>query len=253
MKKRISYSRKLFAITSLVLLGGLLMTGFSTSQTGAAPSNNSGPSINECSKVSDPAACKAAFKNCDKQTNETPSICKSIYLNQQAIAGAQQAPPESQCGNTSNPTACKTAYEKCGSGDTACKQKAISDQLLNQVNSPNQGGIGQGEGCTGSSCGHQCGASDQDPYTPAIDIGCQGKGNPIMDAIFGIIRFLSAGVGLVVIGSIIVGGIQYSGSRGDPQSTAMAINRIRSSLYALLIYIFAYAMLNYLIPGAVLQ
>jgi hypothetical protein len=122
-----------------------------------------------------------------------------------------------------------------------------------QAGSSAAGGIGKGKGCTGSGCGQQCGAPDQNPYTPAIDIGCRGKGNPIMDALFGIVRFLSDGVGLVVVGSIIVGGIQYSGSRGDPQSTAMAINRIRSSLYALLIYIFAYAILNYLIPGAVLQ
>ena len=252
MKKRFSISHKLLTITSLVLLCGLLVAGFSTSQASAA-TNNNGPAVSECNKTSDPSACKTAFQKCDQQTLETPSICKSIYLNQQAVAGAQNAPAESDCNNTSDPSACKTAYEKCGNNDTACQKKAISDQLLNQVASPNQGGIGQGQGCTGSACGHQCGASDQDPYTPAIDIGCKGKGNPIMDALFGIIRFLSDGVGLVVIGSIIVGGIQYSGSRGDPQSTAMAINRIRSSLFALLIFIFAYAMLNYLIPGAVLQ
>lgn len=253
MKKRFSISRKLLTITSLVLLGGLLMAGFPSSQTSAATNSNNGPALSECNNTSDPAACKTAFQKCDQQKNETPSICKSIYLNQQAVLGAQKAPPESDCNNTSDPSACKTAYEKCGSKDTTCKQKAVSDQLAKQVTSPNQGGIGQGTGCTGSSCGQQCGAPDQDPYTPAIDIGCQGKGNPIMDALFGIIRFLSDGVGLVVIGSIIVGGIQYSGSRGDPQATAMAINRIRSSLFALLLFIFAYAMLNYLIPGAVLQ
>ena len=108
-------------------------------------------------------------------------------------------------------------------------------------------------GCNGDSsqCGSTCGGGDT-AYTPVIDIGCQGKGNAIMDSLFGIIRFLSDGVGLVVVGSIIVGGIQYSASRGDPQSTALAINRIRSSLIALLIYIFAYAFLNYLLPGFVL-
>ena len=73
-----------------------------------------------------------------------------------------------------------------------------------------------------------------------------------MDALFGFIQFLSYGVGLVVVGSIIVGGIQYSASRGDPQATAQAINRIRSSLIALLIYIFGFAFLNYLLPGFVL-
>jgi hypothetical protein len=98
------------------------------------------------------------------------------------------------------------------------------------------------------TCGHQCGKGD-DAYTPAIDLGCKGQGNPILDMTFGIIHFLSDGVGLVVIGSIIVGGIQYTGSRGDPQSTAMAVNRIRSSVFALILFIFAYAIINYIIPG----
>lgn len=97
-----------------------------------------------------------------------------------------------------------------------------------------------------------CGSGDT-AYTPSIDIGCRGKGNAIADALFAIIRVLSDGVGLVVVGSVIVGGIQYSASRGDPQATAMAINRIRSSLLALLIFIFAYAFLNYLLPGFALQ
>ncbi len=101
--------------------------------------------------------------------------------------------------------------------------------------------------------GRTCGGREYDYYNPSIDIGCQGKGNPIADALFGFIRFLSAGVGLIIIGSIIMGGIQYTGSRGEPQATAMAINRIRSSVFALFLFIFAYAILNYLVPGAILK
>lgn len=86
----------------------------------------------------------------------------------------------------------------------------------------------------------------------AIKIGCKGQGNPIADATFAIIRILSNLVGFVIIASIIYGGIQYIGSRGDPQSTAMAVNRIRSSLFALLLFIFGYAILNYLIPAGFL-
>ena len=87
----------------------------------------------------------------------------------------------------------------------------------------------------------------------SIDIGCQNKGNPITDMIFGIIRFLSAGVGLVMVGSIVTAGIQYSASGGDPQATAKAKSRISSTLIALLIFIFSYALLNYLIPGGFLN
>jgi len=87
----------------------------------------------------------------------------------------------------------------------------------------------------------------------AIDIGCVGKGNPIMDMTFAIIRFLSDGVGLVIIGSLVWAGIQYSGSRGDPQATALAVNRIRSTFFALLLFIFAYFIIAYLLPDKFLQ
>ncbi|HEY4963502.1 MAG TPA: hypothetical protein VIH90_02290 [Candidatus Saccharimonadales bacterium] len=95
--------------------------------------------------------------------------------------------------------------------------------------------------------GKQCGGSG-DAVTTQIDFGCNGVGSPITDMLFAIIRFLSIGVGIIVIGSIVVGGMQYIGSRGEPQSTGHAIARIRSAIIALIIYIFAYAILNYLIP-----
>jgi hypothetical protein len=99
---------------------------------------------------------------------------------------------------------------------------------------------------------YKCGTG-QDAVSTTIDIGCKGEGNPIVDAAFAIIRLLSDGVGLVVIGSIILGGIQYSASGGDPQATSKAIHRIRESLIALLIFIFGYAILNYVIPAGFLQ
>lgn len=86
-------------------------------------------------------------------------------------------------------------------------------------------------------------------YTPSIEIGCKGIGNPIIDAIFAIIRFITNGVGIVIIASVVYGGIQYTLSRGDPQATAQAINRLRTSVIALLFFIFAYAFLNYIIPN----
>ena len=88
-----------------------------------------------------------------------------------------------------------------------------------------------------------------DAVKTSINFGCTGKGNPITDLIFAVIRFLSAGVGLVIIASVIVGGIQYIVSGGDPSATQKAVNRLVTSLVALLIFIFAYAILNYIIPG----
>lgn len=87
----------------------------------------------------------------------------------------------------------------------------------------------------------------------AVDVGCVGKGNPIADMSFALIRFLSAGAGVVIIGSIIYAGIQYTMSYGDPQKVSESKNRIMNSLIALLLFIFAYAILGFVIPGQFLK
>jgi hypothetical protein len=94
---------------------------------------------------------------------------------------------------------------------------------------------------------YTCGAPPDDVKV-SINFGCKGQGNATTDATFAGIRVLSAGVGLIVVGSFVVAGVQYTTSRGDPNATAKAVTRIRNSLYALLIYIFAAAMLNFVIP-----
>lgn len=88
----------------------------------------------------------------------------------------------------------------------------------------------------------------------AFDFGCRGDQyngnlNPVIDIMFAIFRFLSAGVGLVVIGSIIVAGIQYATSAGNPQATQAAIKRISSSVLALLLFMFIFTLANFLVPG----
>ena len=85
-----------------------------------------------------------------------------------------------------------------------------------------------------------------------IDFGCKGAGNPIADLLFAILRFLSDGVGLVLVASMVWAGIQYTSSRGDPQATAAALRRVRANVIALILFIFAYAILNFVVPGAVL-
>ncbi len=116
----------------------------------------------------------------------------------------------------------------------------------------------------------QCGSAGQgknavasDAVKTGIDLGCQGDScltkrpsnycrsphNPILDLLFAIIRLLSDGVGLVVIASFIIAAVQYIFSRGEPQSIAQATKRIQSSTTALIIFILAYALVNYVIPN----
>lgn len=65
------------------------------------------------------------------------------------------------------------------------------------------------------------------------------------------IRLLSAAVGVVVITSIVVGGIQYSSAGSDPQKVAGARKLIGKAIVGLVTYIFLFALLQWLIPGGV--
>lgn len=98
----------------------------------------------------------------------------------------------------------------------------------------------------------QCG-SGSSAITTSIDFGCKGEGNAVLDLTFAITRFLSYGVGLVIAASLIVAGLQYIGSQGDPQNVGKAINRIRNSIIALVVFIFADAIINYVVPGGLLK
>ncbi|HKU19111.1 MAG TPA: hypothetical protein VJP80_07650 [Candidatus Saccharimonadales bacterium] len=118
----------------------------------------------------------------------------------------------------------------------------------------NSNSITFSNGATGH---YQCG-SGNNAVKVSINIGCYGAScqsnnkdgcSAIIDATFAIIRALSAGVGVVVVASVVWAGIQYSMSRGDPSATAKAVTRLRETLIALLVFIFGYAILNYLIPA----
>jgi hypothetical protein len=67
------------------------------------------------------------------------------------------------------------------------------------------------------------------------------------------INLFSALVGVVVVMSIIIGGIQYSSSAGDPQKAAKAKGRILNAIIAILAYAFLYGFLQFIIPGGAFQ
>jgi len=66
------------------------------------------------------------------------------------------------------------------------------------------------------------------------------------------IAFLSIVVGIAVVIGIIVGGIQYITSGGDPQAAANGKRHLRNAVIAFLMYLFLYALLNFLIPGGLI-
>ena len=75
--------------------------------------------------------------------------------------------------------------------------------------------------------------------------------NPLVEDIQQAVNFLSAGVGIAVVGAIILGGIQYSMAGGAPEAVAKAKQRITNALIALVAFMFTWAFLNWLIPGGI--
>lgn len=181
----------------------------------------------------------------------------------------------SDCNKTKEPDACRKAYDRCDtkitpySNKAECLEGAIQDYgggIRNGGGGKNNGGGGGGNNSPGSNSltaddkknGYVsvCGKGD-DAIKVQFNFGCQGDklpdefSNPIYDLAFSVIRFLSAGVGIVVVLAIILAGVKYSTAEGNPEETMKAKSNIRSALIALLIYIFAFSIIQWLVPGGV--
>lgn len=90
--------------------------------------------------------------------------------------------------------------------------------------------------------------------------GCAGKTgqkclqeNPIVKDLNIVVGFLSGLVGVVVVGVIILGGIQYSMAGDKAEAVSAAKKRITNGLIALLAFLFIFAFLQWLIPGGVFK
>jgi hypothetical protein len=91
------------------------------------------------------------------------------------------------------------------------------------------------------------------PCSNSSNAGIQScvKNNQIVKDINAIVNFLSAGVGIVVIGSLIVGGIQYSLAGDNATALQAAKKRITDAMIALIVFIFIFAFLQWLLPGGI--
>lgn len=197
-----------------------------------------------------------------------PSLALIIFLCAVFIfSGSAFAAVDAQdlCKDKQRASVCEKAVEKdlkkckgkTGSAKTKCEAKAkkhakkFKDKTGNSASSASTG-LGNGKG----GANYQCG-SGEDAVKTKFDFGClgdnysQGDIGPIQDLAFSIIRFLSAGVGLLVVASIIYAGIQYSSSQGSPEATSEAKGRIQNSVIGLVIYMFIFALVQYLVPGGV--
>jgi hypothetical protein len=84
-------------------------------------------------------------------------------------------------------------------------------------------------------------------------VDCNAPGGVIFAYLRIIIQFLSGAIGLVIVLMIIIGGIQYITSAGDPGAVKAAKNRIVNAITGLVLFVLMFAILNFLIPGGILS
>jgi hypothetical protein len=73
----------------------------------------------------------------------------------------------------------------------------------------------------------------------------------LLKLIQNIIKFLAAGVGVVVTAMFGYSGFRYLTAGNSPSQVADAKSHMSNALLALLLYIFGMALLNFIIPGGI--
>lgn len=195
-----------------------------------------------------------------------------------------QAATEANCttGNTDEKSACRNGFRHGYRGDETLNEACVNRSTYNSAEKEAcKKGYSDGkakrasEGSSSSSGtslakkskstgGDVCGNSSKDTENvhtkfnfgclgPDYDIARNGHLSPIMDVTYSIIRFLTAGVGVVIVISAIMAGIKYSSSEGNAEATQAAKDRIRATLIGLLVYVFAFSIIQYLVPGGVFK
>lgn len=76
-----------------------------------------------------------------------------------------------------------------------------------------------------------------------------GKNCGILRYIFLITNVLSGIAATVIVAMMIVGGIQYSAAGADPSKIQAAKQKITNALVALVLFVFGFALIQWLVPG----
>ncbi len=94
----------------------------------------------------------------------------------------------------------------------------------------------------------------------ALKEDCQAQSQQLTKENCGIIKYiyiftnaLSAMVGIVIIAMLVFAGIEWSTAGSDPQRVNAARGKIVNAVLALIVFIFAFALLQWLIPGGLFK
>lgn len=84
--------------------------------------------------------------------------------------------------------------------------------------------------------------------TSVIDCPNSGRGI-IWDVLSVAVNFLAAGVGLAVVAGIVFGAVTYATAAGSADQAKKGIGYVTNAVIALLLFVFMYAIINFLVPG----
>lgn len=101
-----------------------------------------------------------------------------------------------------------------------------------------------------ASCGKD---KDGKPIQTSINYGCSGTGDGITQIALVAVNFLAIGVGIAVVGGIVWGALRYTTANGNAAQAQQAISIIVNAVIGLLLFIFMYAIINFLVPGGLLN
>ena len=104
--------------------------------------------------------------------------------------------------------------------------------------------------CPSCNSGDLCIKSAADPAATSCT---QNSCNIVKAYLIPAINLLSVLLALIAVISLIMAGIQYTASAGDPQKVSAAKARIRNTVIAIVAYIFLYAFIQFIIPGGYLN
>jgi hypothetical protein len=78
------------------------------------------------------------------------------------------------------------------------------------------------------------------------------SGGAIIVYIKAFLQYLSGLIGLVIVLLIVISGIEYITAYGDPGRIKSAKTRLTNALIGLFLFIFAFAILSFIIPGGII-
>jgi len=171
---------------------------------------------------------------CSKYQNATnKAACQKAYDNQ-IIAMAQQA--GQKAGEGGSPSPCNSLPFGGVKATAACKEAYTKGKNTAQKNA--RGHCGNVE--TYFDYSSACGAADK---------GKGGTESPIFRLLLIVLGWVTALVVLAVVGGIVYGGFLYLSARDSTSQTQKGVVVITNSVVALIAWVFAYALINFVVPG----